>query len=155
MLGTTIYSRLTTAQTGDGNAPRSGTVFYATKTLALAYLTAQIGDRVYPGFSDQNIYPLVEYHVHQESEESIAVLTGKEFTLSINVVARGSGAKLLCNNIKNAIRALLDRETGAWDGAITAKCFFQGSDDNSESEGANADALFYEVQDEYRVYANT
>ncbi len=142
-----IYSRLTAAQTGDVTA----------QTDALAVLTAAMGTppRVYPGVSDQNAYPLITYESHQENEDSLTPMVGKEFTVTITITCQGTAAYVQAHTIKTATRTLLDRKTspaGGW-GGINAKCYLQGSDESSEADGGNADALFYEITEEYRVWA--
>jgi hypothetical protein len=143
MLGEAIVSRLTTAQSGDN----------AGQTAALGVLTASIGTQVYPGRSDRDIYPFVAYGIRQEAEDSITARAMKEFTVTLWIETRGAGAYKQAQAIKQAIRTLLDRQGGTWGGVVVKGFWFVDSEENDSSDGGNSDALFYEVEEEYHVWA--
>ncbi len=146
-VGNTIYARLTAAQTGDN----------AGQTAALAVLAAAVGTRVYPGISDQNHYPFIDYRVHQEKEESVQVQRQKEYTLTLVIVANGASARVAAGRIQAAVHTLLDRQTwtvSAGLGGGTTRCFLEGADEDVTAVGGNPDALYYELDEEYRVWSN-
>lgn len=145
MLGKAIFSRLTTAQTGDVSA----------QTTALATVAATVADRIYPNESPDNLYPMIVYEIRQESEDSITPMTAKEFSVTLTMAATGSGAYSTVQTLKAAVRTLLDRKTSpntGW-GGVVARFFLDGSDESQENDGSNPDASYFEVVDEYRVWA--
>lgn len=145
-LGEAIFARLTAAQSGD-TAPMTAAL------AVLANSTTGAGTRVYPRISDENVYPCIVYETTQEMEDSLEPLTGKEFGLSLRHVCRGEGAYKQAHLLKVNTRILLDRKRGTW-GGIICKCLLQGSDEEDSADGGNQEALFFEVIDEYKVWAN-
>ncbi len=141
-----IFSRLSAAQSGDT----------AGLTAALATVAGYVGTgtaaRVYPNISDDETYPLIVYDITQEEDEAIQSRTTKEYTMYVTGVVTGQGAYLDVHTMMDAVRTLLDRQTGTW-ASIAIRCFFKRRNERRESDGP--DNLYYEIEDEYHIFANT
>lgn len=146
-LGKAIVSRLTAAQTADTSD----------QTDALAILTAKIGPRVYPLISPENIYHLITYQIHGEDEQTVQPLATKEFTVTLTIETKKDAAHPNAytdlDTIATAVKALLDRKGGTWGTVPVRGFYFKGSEEDSFADEQNAEELFYQVDQEYRVWA--
>jgi hypothetical protein len=131
------------------------TAIYA-RLAATSAVTALVGTRIMPIGSPSNTYPLIVYDIDQEKEESIDEMVGKEFFVTLTMVAGGPGvtdAYTRAHAVASAVKTALDRQKGTWGGIVVGGCFFNGASEEQFYEGSNSEVPFCEVEHTYRVWA--
>jgi hypothetical protein len=115
-----------------------------------AATAAIVGNRIYPGFSSEGIYPLCAYTIKGLVDDAINKGSTQHFSVVVTCLAYSytQAAALL-----TAVKAAIDRQVWTAGTTSVSSVLFEDSDESSFTENGNQEVIYYEHEATFSVFS--